>query len=309
MFFLHKPVLLKESIEGLAIKKDGIYIDATAGGGGHSSEILNYLESGILISIDQDPDAILTLKEKFKNIKNSIIVKSNFSEICKVINNLGINRVDGVLLDIGVSSYQLDTANRGFSYHSEAPLDMRMSKSGVSAEDVVNEYPENELSKLIRNFGQEKYFKLIAHAIVKKRLSKRIKTTIELAEIIKDAIPISVRRKAKHHPARKTFQAIRIAVNDELGSLDRGLDASFSILKSGGRIAVITFHSLEDRLVKQKMNEWCKGCECPSDFPVCVCGKKPKAKLISRKPIVPSEKELEENNRSRSAKLRICEKI
>lgn len=309
MLFLHRSVLLKESVEGLDIKKDGIYVDATAGGGGHSSEILKKLKCGTLISIDQDPDAILTLKEKFKNIKNSIIVKSNFSEICKVINDLGISRVDGVLLDIGVSSYQLDTADRGFSYHIEAPLDMRMSKSGVSAEDVVNEYPEIELSTLIRNFGQEKYFKLIAHAIVERRSSKRIKTTTELAEIIKDAIPISVRRKSKHHPARKTFQAIRIAVNDELGNLNRGLDESFSILKSGGRIAVITFHSLEDRIVKQKMNEWCKGCECPAEFPICVCGKKPRAKLISRKPILPSEKELKENNRSRSAKLRICEKI
>lgn len=309
MVFVHKSVLLKESISGLFLKDDGIYVDVTAGGGGHSSEILKHLKSGVLISIDHDPDAICALKQRFKGIENSIVKESNFSDVHKVVKSLGIDKVDGILFDLGVSSHQLDTPSRGFSYHSEALLDMRMSQSGFSAEDVVNDFSENKLSKIIYDFGEEKFSKRIASAIVEKRKEGRIKTTTHLAEIIKEAIPISVRRKSIHHPARKTFQAIRIFVNDELGNLEKGLDASFSLLKSGGRIVVITFHSLEDRIVKKKMNEWCKGCECPSDFPVCVCGKVPRAKIVNKKPILPSEEELKGNNRSRSAKLRICEKI
>lgn len=309
MVFVHKSVLLKESISGLSPREDGVYIDATAGGGGHSSEILKHLKSGILISLDQDPDAICALKQRFKGIKNSIVKESNFSDVRKVMQSLNIAKVDGILFDLGVSSHQLDTPERGFSYHSEALLDMRMSQSGISAEDVVNDFSEAELSKIIYDFGEEKFSKRIAGAIAQKRKEERIKTTTHLAEIIKEAIPISSRRKSTHHPARKTFQAIRIFVNDELGNLERGLDESFSLLKSGGRIVVITFHSLEDRIVKKKMIEWCKGCECPPDFPVCVCGKVPRAKLVNRKPILPSEEELKGNNRSRSAKLRVCEKI
>lgn len=307
MEFSHIPVLLNETIEGLAIKENGIYADATAGGGGHSSEILKRLKSGKLISIDRDPDAISTLTEKFKNNENSIIIKGRFSQIKELLTLRGVGRLDGVMFDIGVSSHQLDTAERGFSYHGDAPLDMRMSQSGRTAGELVNTLSFAELRKLISEYGEEKYASSIASGIVKAREEKRIETTLELAEIVKANVPQRVRRDG--HPARKTFQALRIAVNDELGELQRGLDGAFEMLGSGGRMAIITFHSLEDRIVKQKMAEWCAGCTCPKDFPICVCGNKPKAKLISRKPICANETELAQNPRARSAKLRICEKI
>lgn len=307
MEFSHIPVLLNETIEGLAIKENGIYADATAGGGGHSSEILKRLKSGKLISIDRDPDAISTLTEKFKNNENSIIIKGRFSQIKELLTLRGVGRLDGVMFDIGVSSHQLDTAERGFSYQGDAPLDMRMSQSGRTAGELVNTLSFAELRKLISEYGEEKYASSIASGIVKAREEKRIETTLELAEIVKANVPQRVRRDG--HPARKTFQALRIAVNDELGELQRGLDGAFEMLGSGGRMAVITFHSLEDRIVKQKMAEWCAGCTCPKDFPICVCGNKPKAKLISRKPICANETELAQNPRARSAKLRICEKI
>lgn len=307
MSFSHVPVLLEETINGLDIKENGIYVDATAGGGGHSAEILAHLKDGKLISIDQDPDAIRHVKERFKDNPNSIIVKGNFSDMKELLNLRGVYCVDGVMLDIGVSSHQLDVAQRGFSFHEDAPLDMRMSQSGESAEDLVNNLSYAELARIINNYGEEKYASSIAKKIVKAREEKRIKTTLELAEIIKNSVPQKVRRDT--HPARKTFQALRIAVNRELEVLEKGLDSAFELLNKGGRLAVITFHSLEDRIVKQKMASWCVGCTCPKDFPVCVCGNKPKAKLINRKPIVATDSELQLNVRSRSAKLRVCEKL
>lgn len=307
MEFSHIPVLLEETIDGLDIKPNGIYVDGTAGGGGHSGEILKRLTSGKLISIDQDPDAIKTLTERFKKNENAIIVKGNFADIKELLESRGVCRVDGVLLDIGVSSHQLDTAKRGFSFHEEAPLDMRMSQSGATAGELVNTLPYEELRRIIYEYGEEKYAPSIARGIVGAREQKPIETTLELAEIIKNNVPQRVRRDG--HPARKTFQAIRIAVNDELEVLKKGLDGAFELLASGGRLAVITFHSLEDRIVKQKMASWCQGCTCPKDFPVCVCGNKPKAKLVNRKPVCANETELIKNPRARSAKLRICEKI
>lgn len=307
MEFSHIPVLPEETIDGLDIKPNGIYVDGTAGGGGHSGEILKRLTSGKLISIDQDPDAIKTLTERFKKNENAIIVKGNFADIKELLESRGVCRVDGVLLDIGVSSHQLDTAGRGFSFHEEAPLDMRMSQSGATAGELVNTLPYEELRRIIYEYGEEKYAPSIARGIVEAREQKPIETTLELAEIIKNNVPQRVRRDG--HPARKTFQAIRIAVNDELEVLKKGLDGAFELLASGGRLAVITFHSLEDRIVKQKMASWCQGCTCPKDFPVCVCGNKPKAKLVNRKPVCANETELIKNPRARSAKLRICEKI
>ena len=306
MEFTHVPVLLKEAVDGLNIKPNGIYIDGTAGGGGHSAEILSRLSSGKLISIDQDPDAICTIKQKFKDNHNSIIIKGNFSDMKSLLESRGICRVDGVLLDIGVSSHQLDTPERGFSFHEDAELDMRMSQSGTSAKDLVNNLSQQELSRIIFNYGEEKYANSISKGIVKARGEKPINTTFELAEIIRCSVPEKVRRAG--HPARKTFQALRIEVNHELDYLKKGLEQAFELLSSGGRLAVITFHSLEDRIVKQTMADWCRGCTCPKDFPVCVCGKKPRAQSITRKPIVANEQELSSNPRSRSAKLRICEK-
>lgn len=307
MSFSHIPVLLNETIDGLNIKENGIYVDGTAGGGGHSAEILSRLKDGKLISIDQDPDAIRHVMERFKDEPNSIIVKGNFSDMKELLNLRGVYAVDGVMLDIGVSSHQLDTAQRGFSFHEEAPLDMRMSQQGESAYDIVNTYDYASLARIINNYGEEKFASSIAKNIVKAREQKPIETTLELAEIIKNSVPQKVRRDG--HPARKTFQALRIAVNKELDVLEKGLDDAFELLSKGGRLAVITFHSLEDRIVKQKMASFCSGCTCPKDFPVCVCGNKPRAKLINRKPIVASESELEINVRSRSAKLRVCEKL
>lgn len=307
MSFSHIPVLLHETIDGLNIKENGIYVDGTAGGGGHSAEILSHLDNGKLVSIDQDPDAIRYVKERFKDNPNSIIIKGNFGNMKELLNARGIYCVDGVMLDIGVSSHQLDTSQRGFSFHEDAVLDMRMSQSGESAADLVNTLPYSELARIINHYGEEKYASSIAKNIVKAREQKKIETTLELAEIIKNSVPQKVRRDG--HPARKTFQALRIAVNHELDVLEQGLDDAFELLSKGGRLAVITFHSLEDRIVKQKMAHWCEGCTCPKDFPVCVCGNKPKAKLVNRKPIVASESELELNVRSRSAKLRVCEKL
>ncbi len=307
MEFSHTPVLLRETIDGLNIRANGIYVDGTAGGGGHSSEILKKLKTGKLISIDQDPDAIATVTQRFKDNENSIVIKGNFSDMKELLNCRGICRVDGVLLDIGVSSHQLDTAERGFSFHEDAPLDMRMSQSGKTAADLVNNLSQKELSRIIYTYGEEKYADSISRSIVKYREEKPIETTFELAEIIRNSVPERVRRAG--HPARKTFQALRIEVNHELDALEKGLDEAFEMLSEGGRLAVITFHSLEDRIVKQKMASWYQGCTCPKDFPVCVCGNKPKAKPITRKPVVANEQELSTNPRSRSAKLRICERI
>ena len=307
MGFSHIPVLLQETIEGLNIKENGIYVDGTAGGGGHSGEILRHLTTGKLISIDQDPDAIKTLTQRFKDNENSIIIKGNFGNMKDLLELRGVGKVDGVLLDIGVSSHQLDTASRGFSFHEDAPLDMRMSQSGITAEELVNTLSFEELRKIIFEYGEEKYASSIAKGIVAAREREPITTTLQLAEIVKANVPQKVRRDG--HPARKTFQAIRIAVNDELNVLDKGLNDAFTLLGKGGRLAVITFHSLEDRIVKQKMAGWCQGCICPKDFPVCVCGNKPKAKLVNKKPVCANETELAQNPRARSAKLRICEKI
>ena len=307
MEFSHIPVLLHETIEGLAIKENGIYVDGTAGGGGHSSEILKHLTTGKLISIDQDPDAISALTQRFKNNENAIIIKGNFGNMRDLLELRGVRRVDGVLLDIGVSSHQLDTVSRGFSFHEDAPLDMRMSRSGVTAEELVNTLPYEELRRILAEYGEERYAASIAKGIIAAREQQPVTTTLQLAEIVKANVPQKVRRDG--HPARKTFQAIRIAVNDELNVLSRGLDDAFKLLGRGGRLAGITFHSLEDRIVKQKMAEWCQGCTCPKDFPVCVCGNKPKARLINKKPVCANETELTLNPRSRSAKLRICEKI
>lgn len=307
MEFSHISVLLNESVDGLNIKENGIYVDGTAGGGGHSGEILKRLTTGKLISIDRDPDAITVLTQKFKDNDNSIIIKGNYADMKELLHRRGVGRLDGVLLDIGVSSHQLDTPERGFSFHEDAPLDMRMSQSGTTAGELVNNLPYEELRRIISSYGEEKYAASIASGIVDSRQNSPIKTTLELAEIIKSHVPQKVRRDG--HPARKTFQALRIAVNDELGALERGLDGAFEMLGSGGRLAVITFHSLEDRIVKQKMASWCQGCTCPKDFPICVCGNVPKAKLITRKHVCANETEISANPRARSAKLRICEKI
>lgn len=308
MNFSHKPVLLEETIDALNIKPDGIYVDGTAGGGGHSSEILKRLSpKGRLISIDQDPDAIEAVTERFKDYKNSIICKGNFSDVVSIVNSLGIESIDGIMLDIGVSSRQLDTPERGFSFHYDAPLDMRMSQSGASAYDLVNQLSYEQLVKIISRYGEERFAKQITRAIIREREKQPIATTLQLAEIIKTAVPAAKRREG--HPARQTFQALRIAVNGELDRLEEGLQGGFELLKPGGRMAVITFHSLEDRIVKRAMAKWCTGCTCPKDFPVCVCGNKPKAELALRKPAEASEKELSENPRARSARLRAVTKL
>ncbi len=302
MEFNHISVLLNETIESLNINPDGIYVDGTAGGAGHSSEIAKRLKNGRLIALDQDPDAVKTATERLKGY-NAQVIESNFSDMDKVLKSLAIDKVDGILLDLGVSSYQLDNAERGFSYHKESALDMRMSQSGISAEDVVNDFSETELADIFWRFGEEKFSRKIASRIVGERAKERITTTTQLAEIIANAYPASQRRDG--HPARKCFQAIRIAVNGELDRLNEVLDKAFDLLKSGGVLSIITFHSLEDRMVKLRFKEYCTGCTCPPDFPVCVCGKTPKGYLLTRKPIEPSAEELSNNPRSRSAKLRV----
>ena len=307
MEFNHVSVLLNEAVDSLNIREDGIYVDGTAGGGGHSAAILSRLTTGTLYSIDQDPDAIATVTERFRGDSRSRIIEGNFGDMRRLLNDAGVEAVDGVLLDIGVSSHQLDEGSRGFSYHVDAPLDMRMSQSGETAADLVNTLSVGELSRILSLYGEEKYAYSIAKGIARYRETKRIETTLELAELIKDNVPQKVRRDG--HPARKSFQAIRIAVNHELDVLESGLQGAFELLKKGGRLSVITFHSLEDRIVKQFMRDKAQGCTCPKDFPVCVCGNKPKVKIITRKPILPSDEELERNPRARSAKLRVCEKL
>lgn len=304
--FRHISVLLNECIEGLNINPDGIYVDATAGGAGHSVEIAKRLKNGRLVAIDRDPEAVEVATSRLKDY-NALVVRNNYSAIDEVLEELEIDGCDGILMDLGVSSYQLDTAERGFSYHNDAPLDMRMSKEGISAKDIVNEYSYQQLCKIIFEYGEEKFAKSIANQIVKAREIKPIETTGELAEIIKSGVPARVKREK--NPCKKTFQAIRIAVNSELDHLSVALDKAFDCLNSGGRLCIITFHSLEDRLVKQRFQSFCKGCICPPDFPQCVCGQTPRGKLITRKPVEPSAWEIENNNRSRSAKLRIIEKL
>ncbi len=307
MEFTHVPVLLEECIEGLDIKPDGVYVDGTAGGAGHSSAIAARLgENGRLIALDRDPDAVRTASERLSVFPNVTVIHSNYSQMRQVLDEIGVGKVDGVLMDLGVSSYQLDEGSRGFSYHSDAPLDMRMSKEGVSAADIVNTYSEPELARIIFEYGEEKFSRRIASNIIAAREKAPIETTLQLADIIRNSVPQKARREK--NPCKKTFQAIRIAVNGEFEHLSMGLDEAFYSLKPCGRLAVITFHSLEDRLVKKKFAEWCKGCICPPDFPQCVCGHKPQGKLVNRKPIEAKEKELERNNRSRSAKLRIIER-
>lgn len=306
MEFAHIPVLLEQCLDGLDIKPDGIYFDGTCGGAGHSREIAKRLTTGRLIGIDRDPDAVAVASERLSGLPAQV-VRGNYSEIKQIADDLGICGADGILLDLGVSSYQLDNAERGFSYHNDAPLDMRMSKEGTSARDIVNEYSKEQLTKILYEYGEEKFAPRIAETIIKRRSEKPVETTTELADIVRDSIPAKFRRDK--NPCKKSFQAIRIAVNCEFDHLDRALDEGFELLKPGGRFCIITFHSLEDRIVKQRFAGWCKGCTCPPDFPVCVCGNKPKGKLVCRKPLEASEEELEANPRSRSARLRIIEKL
>lgn len=310
MDFKHISVLLDETIDGLDIKPDGIYVDGTLGGGGHSYEILKRLSpKGRLIGIDQDGEALKAAGERLKEFENQItLVRSNYCEIDKVLKELNVEKVDGILLDIGVSSYQLDNLERGFSYKSDAPLDMRMdTRQELTAADVVNTYSENELFKIIKDYGEDKFAKNIAKHIVLARKEKPLETTKELSEVIKRAIPMKVQAKGGH-PAKKTFQAIRIEVNQELTVLKESIDKMIDLLKPNGRICIITFHSLEDRIVKTKFRGNENPCTCPPNFPVCVCGKKSKGKVITRKPIIPSEDEIEENKRAKSSKLRIFER-
>ena len=308
--FSHRPVLLDECMEGLDIKPDGIYIDGTAGGGGHSSEIAKRLSDGRLISIDQDEAAIMAASARLQPLgKNTTVIRSNFCEIGTVCDSLGIENIDGVLLDLGVSSYQLDTAERGFSYNADAPLDMRMDKrKSLDAYTVVNTYSEQELKRILFEYGEERFSPQIASAIARERQKKPIESTAELANIIKYAMPPAA-REGGHHPAKRSFQAIRIEVNSELDVILPAIKASVARLKKGGRIAIITFHSLEDRIVKQAFAELTRGCTCPKDFPICVCGNKPQVKILTKKPILPSTEELAVNSRSHSAKLRIAEKL
>lgn len=308
--FSHRSVLLAECIEALAIRPDGIYVDGTAGGGGHSAAIASHLESGRLIAIDQDEAAIEAAGKRLAPFgERAVVVRSNFSELERVVHEQGYEQIDGLLLDLGVSSYQLDTAERGFSYSADAPLDMRMDKrKALTAYEVVNTYSEAALKKILYDYGEERFAPSIAAAIVRERARKPIETTSELSELIKRSIP-PFAREGGHHPAKRSFQAIRIEVNGELAIIEPTIRTAVSLLRPGGRLAIITFHSLEDRPVKQTMADLARGCTCPKEFPVCVCGRKPVVHVITRKPILPSAKELEENPRSRSAKLRVAEKL
>ena len=308
--FYHVSVLLDECIQALNIKPDGIYVDGTLGGAGHSSQIAARLTTGRLIGIDRDPKALKAAGERLAPYSDRVtLVHSNFSQLDEVLENLGIAGVDGILLDLGVSSPQLDEAERGFSYMADAPLDMRMnSEDSLTAHEVVNTWPKEELRRILYEYGEERYAPQIAAAIDRRRSQKSIETTLELVDVIRSAMPPAALRE-KQHPAKRSFQAIRIAVNDELGAVGRVLEVAVPKLNKGGRLAIITFHSLEDRLVKNGMASNAKGCTCPPSFPVCVCGNKPRVKLISKKPIVSGEEELERNPRARSAKLRVCEKL
>ena len=308
--FHHVSVLLHESVDALNIRPDGIYVDGTLGGAGHSFEIAGRLKTGRLIGIDRDETALAAAGARLAPFADRVtLVHSNFCRMDEVIRQLGLSGVDGVLLDLGVSSPQLDEGSRGFSYMADAPLDMRMDRTdSLTAYQVVNEWPYEELKRILFDYGEERYAPQIAAAICRSREQKKIETTLELVDIIRGSLPGAALRE-KQHPAKRSFQAIRIAVNDELDSVSRAMNAAIPILNPGGRLAVITFHSLEDRIVKSAMNDAAKGCTCPPSFPVCVCGRKPKVKVISRKPILPAEQELTENPRARSAKLRVCEKL
>ena len=305
--FSHVPVLLEQCIEGLAIDPAGTYLDGTAGGAGHSREIAKRLTTGRLISLDQDPDAIQTATERLQGLPAQV-VQVNFRQAKQALAQLGIQQINGALLDLGVSSHQLDDGDRGFSYHMDAPLDMRMRQSGHTAAARVAVLSREELARILRDYGEEPYAWQIAGRIVKEREQKPILTTLQLAELVASAVPPAERRKSKN-PARRTFQALRIAVNSELDALNEGMDGIFDCLAPGGRFCIITFHSLEDRLVKNKFRRWATACTCPPEYPVCLCGGKPKAKLITRKPIEADSIELESNRRSRSAKLRVLEKL
>lgn len=304
--FKHIPVLFNETIDALNVRPDGIYVDCTAGGGGHCAAVAERLTTGRIIAIDQDPEAVANLQERFKNNGRVTIVHDNFVNISSILENLGIDGVDGIMADLGVSSHQLDTDERGFSFHKDAPLDMRMSMEGMSAADLVNTASQSELQKIIYTYGEEKFAPSIARNIVKAREKKPIETTFELVDIIKASLPMKAKRDG--HPARKTFQALRIEVNGELEKLERALDDMFEALNPSGRIAIITFHSLEDRIVKKKFNKFCEGCICPPEFPVCVCGRKPRGKLPFKSK-APTENEVGENFRAHSARLRAIEKI
>ena len=308
--FHHISVLLQECLEGLNIRPDGIYVDGTLGGAGHSREIASRLTTGRLIGIDRDPVALKAAGQRLESYQDRVtLVHSNFCEMKQVLEDLGISGVDGILLDLGVSSPQLDDGQRGFSYMADAPLDMRMNNNdSLDAYGVVNTWPQEELKRILYTYGEERYAPQIAAAICRRREAEPISTTFQLVDIVRGAMPPMALRE-KQHPAKRSFQAIRIAVNDELGAVEKIMKEAAELLNPGGRLAIITFHSLEDRIVKLGMNEWAKGCTCPPNFPVCVCGKKPIVRLINRKPITASDEELEANPRSRSAKLRVCEKI
>ena len=308
--FHHVSVLLEECLDALVIKSDGIYVDGTLGGAGHSSQIVQRLTNGRLIGIDRDEIALEAASKRLQPWADRVtLVHSNFCEIASVLQELNISGVDGILLDLGVSSPQLDDGERGFSYMADAPLDMRMNRrDALSAYDVVNTWPQEELKRILFDYGEERYAPKIAAATCRRREEKPIETTLELVDIIRSAMPSAALRE-KQHPAKRSFQAIRIAVNDELGSVEKVMRDAIDCLNPGGRLAVITFHSLEDRIVKSAMSAASKGCTCPPNFPVCVCGKKPKVSLVSRKPITSTQEELEANPRARSAKLRVCEKI
>lgn len=306
--FSHVSVLLEEALEGLHIRPDGVYIDGTAGGGGHSSRIAAGLtQGGRLISVDKDPDACAVLHERLPQPPVTI-VQNDFRNIPQVLDTLGIEKVDGILLDLGVSSYQLDTPERGFSYNADGPLDMRMSGEGLSAWDIVNTWAEADIARTLWEYSEERFSRQIARSIVRRRESEPIDTTEQLVSLIRESIPAPARRTGGN-PAKRTFQALRIAVNSELDALQICLDGAFERLNVGGRFAIITFHSLEDRIVKQKFAQWCKGCICPPDCPVCICGRVPQARSVTRKPILPGEEELRLNPRSHSAKLRVVEKL
>lgn len=308
--YTHRPVLLDECIDGLNIRPEGIYLDGTLGRAGHSREIAKRLTTGRLICVDRDQAALDAARERLGDQLDKVtLVHSNFDRVDEILRELSLPGADGMLFDLGVSSPQLDDGSRGFSYMADAPLDMRMDQTqGLTAAEVVNTWPQEELRRILFQYGEERYAPLIAAAIVRRRGDKPIETTLELVEVIKSAMPGKA-LKEKQHPAKRTFQAVRIAVNDELGAVERVVRAAVPSLNKGGRLAVITFHSLEDRLVKTGMVAFAKGCTCPPDFPVCVCGKTPDVRLVSRKPILPTEREIEENPRARSAKLRVCEKV